>query len=952
MESSLLRYLLRPALMPLLLALCLLALPGRASHIRAGDIQAKPDTTPARNPLRIFFKMVTYTDSNSPADTPSQQSSNEATIFFGDGTSLVAVRLPPVQLANNVRRSVYYFEHTYNAAGLYVVSHIGELRATGIRNVPQSENRSFYIHTQVNINPIIGINHSPELNAPAVDRAASGQVYLHNPAASDADGDSLVYRLRVCQYEPRTVASIVSTDNTPRPVDIPGYTFPNVSSGGNQVPYSGPPVSGNGPSILEMDVRTGQMVWNAPNLTGDYNVAFVVEEWRRDAFGGRRKIGEVVRDMQITVFASSNRRPVITVPRDTCVVAGTTITRTVTATDPDDNLLRLSAYGGMLPAPASFQQIVNIAGRAVGRFSWATSCADVASDPQLVVFKVEDVPASGQTLIDERPWRITVVGPPPTGLRAVAAGTAATLTWDRYVCQNATRILIYRKENQSGWSPGSCEAGIPASAGYTLVGEVAANLQTYTDTNGGRGLERGKTYCYRIYAEFPRPAGGASIASQEACVPFDGRAMLFTNVTVERTDAATGQIGVRWTAPAPAANFAAPLGYRLYRAEDQGSNYTLVRTATSLTDTTHTDTNLNTRDRAYTYRLEFFRATPEVVEPAGPASSVRLTATPNPGVVPTIGVTWAYNVPWNNSGNVTRVYRKNPGSATFTLISSTAAGTRTEGSYLDNDPALRLNQTYCYYVETVGRYDSPRQPQNLVNRSQELCVLLAPRPCRPVLSLQGPDCDRLAELARQFPSPLPRPLTFTNNLSWTLSNQPAGCSPDIVEYRVLYSPVCDSAAFQEIGRVPGSSTTTTFTFAHTNLTSAAGCYRILAVDGQGTSAASNIVTSDNCRIFVLPNVFSPNNDQQNDTFRPIFASPVTQVNVKIFNRWGARVYEGKASQDLRLWDGGGTGTPDSGGRDSGAKATAGTYYYLVEVEFADQARTRQTFKGWVEVISR
>ncbi|MCC3160011.1 gliding motility-associated C-terminal domain-containing protein, partial [Hymenobacter sp. 15J16-1T3B] len=590
-----------------------------------------------------------------------------------------------------------------------------------------------------------------------------------------------------------------------------------------------------------------------------------------------------------------------------------------------------------------------------GRFTWATECADVASDPQQVVFKVEDLPASGQVLIDQRPWRITVVGPPPTNLRAVASGAQAVLTWDRYQCQNATRLLVFRKENRATWSPGACETGIPAGAGYQQIGEVAANLQTFTDTNGGRGLERGKTYCYRLYAEFPRPAGGASIASQEACLDMQGRATLLTHVTVDRTDAATGQLTVRWTAPAPAAAFPAPRGYRLYRAEvpnPTAAQFTLVRTATSLSDTVHVDTNLNTRDKTYTYRVDFFRGTPEVLEQTAPASSVRLNAVANPGVAPTISVTWKYNVPWNNSGNVTRVYRKNPNSTTFTLISSTAAGNRTEGSYLDNDPVLRLNQTYCYYVETVGNYDSPRQPQNLVNRSQELCVLLAPRPCRPVLTLEGPDCDRLAELARQFPSPLPRPLTFTNNLSWTLSNQPAGCSPDIVEYRVLYSPVCDSTAFREIGRVPGSATTTTFTYAHTNLTSAAGCYRILAVDGQGTTASSNIVTSDNCRIFVLPNIFSPNNDQQNDTFRPIFASPVTQAKVKIFNRWGAKVYEGTASPDLQLWDGGGTSSPDNGGRDAGAKATAGTYYYLVEVEFADQARTRQTFKGWVEVIGR
>ncbi|MCC3160248.1 hypothetical protein LJ737_23630, partial [Hymenobacter sp. 15J16-1T3B] len=297
MVSLLLRHPLRLALLPILLVLSLLAAPARASHIRAGDIQAKPDSTPAHNPLRIFFKMVLYTDADAGADDPGNAQSNLATIFFGDGTSLVATRLPRVRLANNVARSVYYFEHTYNAPGLYVVSHIGELRATGIRNVPSSQDRSFYIHTQVNINPIIGVNHSPVLNAPAVDRAAAGQVFLHNPGASDKDQDSLVFRLRVCQYEPRSVASIVGPggDNTPRPVDIPGYTFPNVASGGMQVPYTGPPVGDtSSSSILVMNDSTGQIVWNAPNLLGDYNVAFVVEEWRRDAFGGRRKIGEVV----------------------------------------------------------------------------------------------------------------------------------------------------------------------------------------------------------------------------------------------------------------------------------------------------------------------------------------------------------------------------------------------------------------------------------------------------------------------------------------------------------------------------------------------------------------------------------------------------------------------------------------------------------------------------------
>ncbi|OON69528.1 gliding motility-associated C-terminal domain-containing protein [Hymenobacter sp. CRA2] len=902
--------------------------------------------------------MVTYTDAGSPADN-----ANDETIFFGDGTSSATgcnrggiTRASRVNIGNGTNRNVYYFEHTYNAPGRYTVSFIGEFRDENISNVPSSDQRSFLIYTLITIDPTVGVNHSPVLNAPAVDRAAVGKVFLHNPAASDADGDSLAYQKVVCLYEPRGIEAILcaSTNrNRPQPVVLPGYVYPNeqsVSPGSVQVAYAGPPVPQVGAlAILEIDARTGQLVWNAPNTVGSYNVAFKVEEWRRMPNGSRLKIGEVLRDMQITVLATANNRPLIVVPRDTCVVAGTTITRTIEATDPDNNAIRLTAYGGIFP-PATFRQTVNQAGRAEGVFTWSTNCSDVASDPKLVVFKAEDQPTSGPVLIDERPWRITVVGPAPTNLRAAAQGSTVQLTWDRYVCQNASRLLIYRKENPSTWNPsGACDVGIPASAGYVQVGTVAANLQTFLDDNAGRGLDRGKTYCYRIYAEFPRPAGGASLASREACVTLQGRAALFTNVTVDRTDATTGQITVKWTSPASSSGFNPPVGYRLFRSA-AGAPFTLVRTFNSLADIVHVDPNLNTRDLTYGYRLEFFSNVSTqpnsavLIETAGPASSVRVEATPNPGLRPSIVVRWTYSVPWNNSGSRTRIYRKDPRSTTYLLISSSATSTSTGGVYLDNDPVLRMNETYCYYVETVGGYDAPQQPQDLINRSQELCVALTQAPCRPVLTLQGPDCEALNAQAKQYPSPLPKPLTYTNNLSWALSRRPEGCNARIVEYRVLYSAQCDSSAFLEVGRTRGNS------FAHPNLTSAAGCYRVLAVDSAGATAASNIVRGEDCRIFVLPNIFSPDGDQRNETFRPIFASPIVGAQVKIFNRWGAQVYSGHAGNDLTLWDGGGARSPESGGRDAGAKASAGTYFYLIEVEFADPNHTRQTYKGWLELM--
>lgn len=935
----------------LVFVLWLMASQAMATHIRAGDIQARADPN---NPLRIIFQMIIYTDSRSAASADETE-----TIFYGDGTTsgvnaiTVASR---TNIGNDILRNVYNFEHTYNAPGSYFVSFIGENRATGIRNMQASDAQNFYIHTRITIDPIVGANNSPVLNAPAVDRATAGQVFLHNPAASDPDGDSLSYRLVVCQREPRGVVGITTATtnrNRPQPTPVPGYAYPNeqsVSPGGVQVPYAGPPNPQVGePATLTIDERTGQLVWNAPSTRGlgDYNVAFIVTEWRRDANGGRRIIGEVIRDMQITVVASNNQRPTVFVPRDTCVIAGATITRTITGTDPDNHTMQLQAFGGIFP-PATFRQTISRPGYVAGVFQWTTSCSDVASDPTQVVFKVQDQPPGATSpLIDERPWRITVVGPPPTNLTGRAQGGSVVINWDRYICTNASRILIYRKENTSSFQPGPCETGIPASAGYTQVGSVASNVVTFTDDNGGRGLERGKTYCYRIYAEFPRPAGGASIASQEVCVKLEGRAALFTNVTVDRTDVTNGQITVKWTKPASSSGFNPPIGYRLFRGEGQSpatGSYTLVNTINNLNDTVYVDSGLDTENKAYTYRLEFFSnvstqpGSAAIIENAGPASSVRLNGVANP-TANSIKLNWTYNVPWDNSQQRTRIYRRDPGGTTYVLIADTVV-TRTGGTFTDRGTAaqpLRRDRTYCYYVETVGTYGSPTLPSNLLNKSQERCITLASVPCTPILTLRPINCDSVAVT-------LPRggQARYNNYLSWTLGDTPANCGRNIAFYRVLFRAP-GREEFEELGRTPVQS------FVHRNLASAAGCYAVVAVDSAGTaSAQSNVACQDNCQIFVLPNIFTPNGDGRNDTFKPIFASPVARAKVQIFNRWGTKVYEGNASSDLTLWNGGG-GRGNEGG-DTGARASAGTYYYLIEVEFADLNRTTRTFKGWVELM--
>lgn len=75
--------------------------------------------------------------------------------------------------------------------------------------------------------------------------------------------------------------------------------------------------------------------------------------------------------------------------------------------------------------------------------------------------------------------------------------------------------------------------------------------------------------------------------------------------------------------------------------------------------------------------------------------------------------------------------------------------------------------------------------------------------------------------------------------------------------------------------------------------------------------------------FVIPNIFTPNNDGKNDVFA-ILGKGIESMHVEIFNRWGQKEYE---------WN-----TPNGGwdGRSAtGLPATSGTYYFIMQANGAD-----------------
>ncbi|GGK59251.1 hypothetical protein GCM10011405_04190 [Rufibacter glacialis] len=440
--------------------------------------------------MKFFFTLVTY----SVAPPPFEDL--EATLYFGDCTSQRVPRYSRTLLSNGQNSTfvnTYRFEHIYSSPGTFTVTFVGENRNGGVVNISSSVQQTFFLQRTLTVDPFLGVNRSLRFQIPPIDVAVRNQVFVHNPGAYDPDGDSLSFKM----LEPRIFHENDACGNPQ------GRTAPNYRGLENFLGR----MYASRPAGLTLDRNTGQLTWNTPGVLGEFNIAFVVEEWRNG-----KQIGQMIRDMQIFVREDPNRPPVLLIPRDTCIVAGTLLRDTVRARDPDRDPVIITAIGSMLP-PATFPKLNDT----THIFNWQTSCADVQRTPYQVVFRAEDVPPAGRIkLVDLRPWRITVVGPPPVLVSAVReAGSATRITWNPYTCANVKLIHIYRKVNTSSFVPDVCTTGIPVSAGYTLVASVAPGSTTFLDNSPG--LDASQTFCYRIYAEFEAPAGGNSIASSEVC---------------------------------------------------------------------------------------------------------------------------------------------------------------------------------------------------------------------------------------------------------------------------------------------------------------------------------------------------------------------------------------------------------------------------------------------------
>jgi gliding motility-associated-like protein len=926
------------------LFLCLLSFAAQATHLKGGEITVKrvSDKT-----LTFEFTLTTYTENNR-----ANVEQNVVNFCFGDGSSILPARRSagyPINLGNGTMKNVYKIQYTYPAASLfYKVSVAVPNRNDGVLNITRSVDVAFYVETIFSINAGLGLNSTPILLNPAVDlTAVVGQPFIHNSNAVDAEGDSLAYRLSVS----RTGAEL-SCDPAGRGLLAPNFKQPNEVSAS--------------PSSFTMNAKTGDLIWKSPQEVGLYNCAFIIEEWRNGV-----KISETVRDMQIEVKDLDNRGPLLTVPADVCVQAGTRINQTIAAIDQvsktgrvdpisitsSGNVYAIDSSYAVKPPNATFTAAARqTALTAIGTFNWQTDCVHIRKEGYDVFFKAEDFPpvtsAGASNLVDSKIWNIRVIAPAVKNVTATAGlGTSIALKWTSYTCalSNAT-LILYRKQGAcDAIVNANCATGMTAS-GYTELAKLPISTTTYTDN----AIVKNTNYSYVLVVAFTNSKGvdDFSPMSNSACYLIASASPIMTNVSVLKTSTTAGENLVRWTRPVKldTLQYPGPYAYQLMRAAGTGAFGAIgspisasIRTAVN--DTSYTDTGINTSAVTYRYRTDFYytlNGVRTLLESPTPASNVRLSTQV---AIASVKLAWAATVPWTNENKVHRVYRETQrGSGIFNRIADVPVTTAATFKYVDSGAdtyaadgtfsiSMKTDSSYCYYVETLGSYGPGLPAMELINKSQIICGIPQTDifPCPPSLQLYSVDCASLnAKADCSFSS-------FTNQLTWTPTVSGV-CDPDIVSYKIYYAKD-PSSAFTLLNTVPYLN------YSHVLQNSYRGCYYVTAVSALGKeSGPSTKICVENCASFDLPNLFSPNGDGLNDSFKPMRCPRfVSNVNAKIVDRNGQLIYQYSGPLAGFGWNG-----TDA----NGVQMSASSYFYTCDVVFDlfDKSAQNKSLKGWVELV--
>ena len=871
-----------------------------ATHYRAGEITYKQ-----LGPVLYQISVITYTDpANTGADRP------ELEVFFGDNKSEFVRRsngngeIVNGDINNTIKKNIYTVTHTYPGSGKYLIHITDPNRIDNIRNINNgnSVDVPFYVESYLIIYSGVGNNQSPVLLMPPIDVGCVNEVFKHNPAAYDPDGDSLAFSIIAPKMAMGT--------------NVPNWTIPFFSDSFN------------------IEINRGQLTWAKPKEAGHYNWAILIREYR-----GTLLIGYVVRDMQVYINNNCNNSPpLISTQDNSCIEVNNLLQRTISATDPNaGQTIKLEYFGGPFiqrNSPASMTPTfpTGPSSGVFGTFKWTPSCNAIRAWPHQVVFRAIDNHVT-KPLSDISDWNIKVVGPSPKNVKVRQDSNGIYVSWDRDTCRMAFGYNIYRKIDSSYWKHGPCLTGVPISTGFELYDTLqGVNKTTYFDNNFGKGISPLIRYCYVITSGYyPRDDNGTKIllgpnsesyASDEVCEIILRTKPMITKVSVMQTSQTDGKIEIHWIKPIhlDSVQFPPPYRVQLQRSTKTTSGYVNVGSAidyinfASLNDEVQIDSLLNTSGNTYYYKVLLYAtknsALKQIEESAVAGSVFQSVYNSNRS----IKLSWKAETPWINS--LTTVFRKN------SLNQFDSIGYSLSNQYLDT--GLYNGQTYCYKLETKGGYNSVFYPTPIYNFSQEICGIPVDtvKPCAPSLSIDTP-CNSFTALEVK--------------LNWIY---PQSCDQDVIKFRIYWKKNA-SEKWKLLDSVPFGLNQ--YIDARAELKySIAGCYAVTAVDSfWNESYFTNEKCIDNCPFYQIPNVFTPSGDGVNDILRPFPYRFIDKVDIIIYNRWGQEVF--KTNEIDINWNG--------DDQKSGRPCVEGVYYYIADIyESYLEGTKKRSMRGTINII--
>jgi gliding motility-associated-like protein len=854
-----------------LFVLMLMAFCAYATHNRAGEIIYEHVSG-----YTYKVTIITITKVSAPADRPWLK------IYWGDEPeNILDTDLDSLSRSveffypnTDAKRNEYFGFHTYAGPGIYNLRVEDPNRNGGVMNITNSIQQVFGIQSQLVISPGLGHNNSVQLLNPPTQEACIYQMWMHNPAAYDPDGDSLSYALVPCLGEDGLALSLG---------DIPAWELPSE-------------VTSETTDLFTIDALTGNVMWTVPLLAGEYNIAIKVSEYRNGVL-----IGYVIRDMQVTVVTCNNVPPIILPIPDRCVTAGDDVWFQLNASDPNGDNIALQAFGGPLSNvshPATFNPSSFV-------FTWEPLCEEIRYQPYQMTFQATDDGYVNLSFIET--MTITVVAPEVENPSVNPINSSIEVSWSPHACSpifseyQGTQVdyLIYRRNGLYGFDPANCELGVPDYTGYELIATVPnVNSDVYMDES----VNFGANYCYMIVAQWPD--GGLSYASDEVCAQLSKEVPVLTQVSVVETAFDSGIDSITWSPPSEldVVQYPGPYQYQLYHRIAGSASENLIWSGPissdfMLLDTAFVHENINTIGVSNRYRVELL-SNGISVGFSNDAMSPWLSLTPMDNAVQ---VSVVEDVPWDNIRYA--YYRKSESDVDFELFLDTTISTII-------DTGLVNNKQYCYVVKTTGTYGNPTIKDPLINWSQKACAQPYDQepPCPPSLRYEA-DC-----------------LIPQMKLHW---NRPT-CADDVTGYRLYYTPV-RGLAFELLATFDDPMDTVYVVNADSSGNSIAGCYVVTALDSlnlwpngqyqQNESAFSDSICMDNCPFYDLPNVYTPNGDAANDWYQAYPYRSIDHVEMQIFNRWGSVVY---STQNPSIdWNG--------VDQQTGELCQDGVFYYTITI---------------------